>query len=61
LQHTYELLAAYGAFDSQESMLVESRQATPEELSLFHTEEYIEAERDIHMVKVKQKVIVKEG
>ena len=42
LQRTYELLAAYGAFDSQESMLVESRQATPEELGLFHTEEYIE-------------------
>ena len=42
LQRTYELLAAYGAFDGPESMLVQPRQATPEELSLVHTEEYVE-------------------
>ena len=47
LRHTYELLAAYGAFDGQESMLVPPRQATPEELGLFHTEEYIEAVRSL--------------
>jgi acetoin utilization protein AcuC len=55
LQRTYELLAAYGAFacpepcrrDSQESVLMQPRQATPEELGLFHTEEYIEAVRSL--------------
>jgi len=47
LQRTYELLAAYRAFDGQESMLVQPRQATPEELGLFHTEEYVEAVRSL--------------
>jgi acetoin utilization protein AcuC len=47
LQRTYELLAACGAFDSPESMLVQPRQATPEELGLFHTEEYIEVVRSL--------------
>ena len=47
LQRTYELLAAYGAFDGPDSMLVQPRQATPEEIGLFHTEEYIEAVRSL--------------
>jgi acetoin utilization protein AcuC len=47
LQRTYELLAAYGAFDGRESILVQPRQATPEELGLFHTEEYIEVVRSL--------------
>ncbi len=59
LQRTYELLAAYGAFacpepcrrDGPDSMLVQPRQATPEELALFHTEEYIEAVRSLSQGK----------
>ncbi len=47
LQRTYELLTAYGAFDGPESMLVSPRLATPAELGLFHTEEYIEAVRNL--------------
>jgi len=47
LQRTYELLAAYSAFDGPDSMLVQPRQATPEELGLFHTEEYVEAVRSL--------------
>jgi acetoin utilization protein AcuC len=47
LQRAYELLAAYGAFDGQESTLVPPRAATPEELGLFHTEEYIEVVRSL--------------
>ena len=47
LRRTYELLAAYGAFDDRESMLVQPRQATPEEIGLFHTEEYIEVVRSL--------------
>ena len=47
LQRTYELLEAYGAFDGRQSMLVQPRQATPEELSLFHTEEYVEVVRSL--------------
>ena len=41
LQHTYELLEAYGAF--REGGVVEPRAATVEELASFHTREYIEA------------------
>jgi len=47
LQRTYELLAAYGAFDGQESTLVQPRQATREEIGLFHTEEYVEVVRGL--------------
>ena len=55
LQRTYELLAAYGAFacpepcrrDGPESTLARPRQATLEELGLFHTEEYIEVVRSL--------------
>ena len=41
LQHTHELLEAYGAFG--ESGVVAPRPATVEELAAFHTPEYIEA------------------
>jgi len=47
LQRTYELLAAYGAFHGPGSTLVRPRQATPKELGLFHTEEYIEVVRSL--------------
>lgn len=42
LKRTYELLCAYEAFDG-DSTLVPAREAKPEELALFHTEEYIAA------------------
>ena len=42
LQHTYELLEAYGAFEDS-SQLVAPRPATEAELSTFHTREYIQA------------------
>lgn len=43
LQHTFELLQAYGAFDGGVSQLVPPRPATDAELAMLHTEEYIEA------------------
>jgi len=43
LKRTYELLDAYGAFDSEDSLLVPPRQATVEELCLFHSQEYVTA------------------
>lgn len=43
LQRTFELLKAYGAFDSPGSALVEPPAATREELALFHTPEYLDA------------------
>ena len=41
LKRTYELLDAYGAFDSEDSLLVPPRPATVEELCCFHSQEYI--------------------
>ena len=41
LQHTYDLLEAYGAF--RDEGVVTPRAATVEELASFHTREYIEA------------------
>ena len=43
LQHTFDLLSAYGAFDQNTSQLVPARPAYEEELGWFHTEEYIQA------------------
>ena len=43
LQHTFDLLSAYGAFDQNTSQLVPARPACEEELGWFHTEEYIQA------------------
>jgi len=46
LRRTYELLCAYGAFNG-DSILIPAREATPEELALFHTEEYIAAVKSL--------------
>ncbi len=43
LQHTYELLEAYNAFDGENSTLVEPRPATDEEICALHDLEYVEA------------------
>lgn len=43
LQRTCDLLMAYRAFDAEGSQLVPARPATVEELTLFHTEEYVSA------------------
>jgi acetoin utilization protein AcuC len=43
LQRTYELLSAYHAFDSPVSRLVPPRPASREELTLFHSDEYVDA------------------
>lgn len=45
LRYTHDLLAAYGAFEDERAMLVPPRPATVEELTTFHTEEYVEAVR----------------
>jgi acetoin utilization protein AcuC len=42
LRRTYELLTAYGAFEPKDSLLVEPRPATLEELCRFHTPEYVD-------------------
>jgi acetoin utilization protein AcuC len=42
LQRTYELLSAYHAFDLPGSRIVPPRKATRAELTLFHTEEYVD-------------------
>ena len=43
LKRTYELLAAYRAFDVPSSHLVTPRPANREDLLLFHTPEYVDA------------------
>ena len=43
LQYTHELLLAYGAFDADNSELVEPRQATEDEILSYHTPEYLRA------------------
>ncbi len=45
LQYTFDLLQAYGAFDSESSLLVLPRPATEEELGWLHSAEYITAVR----------------
>lgn len=45
LRYTYELLQAYGAFDSDDAILVSPRSATEDELGWLHTREYIAAVR----------------
>ena len=47
LRHTYELLAAYGAFDGESSRLIDPRAATEEELEWVHTPEYVAAVRSL--------------
>ena len=45
LQHTYELLRAYGAFDDESAFLIPPRPATVEELVTFHNEAYVDVVR----------------
>ena len=45
LHHTFALLRAYGAFDDEHALLVPPRPATLDELTTFHTEEYVETVR----------------
>ena len=45
LRHTYALLRAYGAFEDEHALLVPPRPVTLDELTTFHTEEYIETVR----------------
>ena len=45
LQHTYELLQAYEAFDGERSFLVEPRPATEEEIRSVHEADYVQAVR----------------
>lgn len=45
LQRTYELLQEYGAFEAANVQVIPPRQATVEELALFHTREYIDVVR----------------
>jgi acetoin utilization protein AcuC len=43
LQRTFELLSEYGAFNAPNVRVLEPRPATPDELELFHTRDYVEA------------------
>ena len=43
LRYTYELLSAYGAFNPYNSNIVEPRNATKDEILMFHSSEYVEA------------------
>ncbi|MDE2802791.1 MAG: hypothetical protein OXK21_07910, partial [Chloroflexota bacterium] len=45
LRHTYALLCAYEAFEDEHALLVPPRPATLDELTTFHTEEYVETVR----------------
>ena len=45
LRYAFELLDAYGAFDDGDSLLVEPRAATAEEVMWYHTPEYVRAVR----------------
>ena len=45
LRYTYELLRGYDAFDSEDSLLVDPRSATAEELQWLHTPDYVEMVR----------------
>ncbi len=45
LKYTFDLLGAYGAFDSEASSLVVPRAATDEELGWLHSADYISAVR----------------
>ena len=47
LRLTYELLSAYGAFDGEDSLLVDPRAANEEELAWVHSSDYIAAVRSL--------------
>ena len=42
LRYTYELLSAYGSFNSVDSLLVPAREARKEEVLSFHSEQYFD-------------------
>lgn len=43
LRYTYELLSSYGAFNPYNSNIVDPRNATTDEILMFHSREYVEA------------------
>lgn len=47
LRRTFELLSELGALEAENVQVLEARPATPDELALFHTEEYIEVTRQL--------------
>ena len=47
LLYTYQLLEGYGAFDGEESALVEPRPATEDEIRAVHEAEYVEAVKSL--------------
>ncbi len=49
LRYTYELLNSYGAFDDAESMLVNPRRASEEEVQSLHSPEYVAAVRTLSL------------
>ena len=49
LQHTFDLLQAYGAFDQDTSLLVPPRPASEEELRWLHSLDYISAVRSLSL------------
>ena len=51
LRYTYELLQSYGAFNASNARTVEPRQATEDEILLFHSREYLEAVKSFGLGK----------
>lgn len=51
LRYTYELLEAYGAFDVGNARIVEPREATDDEVLMFHSREYLDAVRSFGLGK----------
>jgi acetoin utilization protein AcuC len=47
LRYTHDLSAAYGLFEPEHSALTQPRPATVEEVTTFHTPEYVQAVRDL--------------
>ena len=47
LRHTYDLLSSYGVFEEPGSLLVEPRDATVDEVTLYHTPEYVDCVRRV--------------
>ena len=47
LRYTYELLSAYGSFNTVDSLLVPAREAKKEEILSFHTEQYFNGVRSL--------------
>ena len=47
LRYTYELLSAYGSFNTVDSLLVPAREAKKEEILSFHSEQYFNGVRSL--------------